>query len=96
MTSILPIYSLFLLGVLGIYWLVGSLSLRLWVLLVASLIFYATLQIQYIPLLLLITLINFALGKAIGANTAPERMLLISTSLMKLGYWLKVFGIADA
>ncbi len=71
MTSILPIYSLFLLGVLGIYWLVGSLSLRLWVLLVASLIFYATLQIQYIPLLLLITLINFALGKAIGANTAP-------------------------
>ena len=48
-----------------------SLSLRLWVLLIASLVFYASLQIQYIPLLLGITLINFSLGKAIGTNTAP-------------------------
>jgi alginate O-acetyltransferase complex protein AlgI len=72
-------YGLFLLGVLGIYWLKrspsrtadASLTWRLRVLLIASLIFYASLQIQYIPLLIVITLINFYLGKALGANTAP-------------------------
>ncbi len=71
MTFISIIYGLFLLGVLGIYWLMPRLSWRLWVVLIASLLFYASLQIQYIPLLLIITLINFYLGKAIGANTAP-------------------------
>mgnify|MGYP005848058093 CR=1 FL=1 len=55
-----------------------SLSSRLWVLLVASLVFYALLQIQsislvvlHIPLLFLIIFINFYLGQAIGLNTAP-------------------------
>jgi len=79
MTFISITYALFLLVFLGIYWLVRSssrsaartLSLRLWVLVIGSLLFYASLQIQYIPLLLIITLINFYLGKAIGANTAP-------------------------
>jgi alginate O-acetyltransferase complex protein AlgI len=71
LTFISIIYSFFLLGLLAIYWLVKPLSWRLWVLLIASLIFYASLQIQYIPLLLIITLINFSLGKAIGTNTAP-------------------------
>ncbi|NEP00783.1 MAG: MBOAT family protein [Symploca sp. SIO2E9] len=53
-------------------------SWRLWVIIFASLIFYASLQIQYdsspiqyIPLLVLIILINFHLGQAIGTNTAP-------------------------
>ncbi|HEY9637576.1 MAG TPA: MBOAT family protein [Coleofasciculaceae cyanobacterium] len=71
MTFISINYGLFLLGLLAIYWLAKPLSWRLWVLLIGSLIFYATLQIQYIPLLLLITLINFYLGKAIGTNTTP-------------------------
>ena len=79
MTFISIIYGLFLLAVVGIYWLVRSssgrvsqtLSIRLWVLIIASLLFYGLLQIQYIPLLLVITLINFYLGKSIGANTAP-------------------------
>ncbi len=71
MTFISLIYAIFLLGVLGIYWFKRYLSWRLWVLLIASAIFYATLQIQYLPLLLLIILINFYLGKAIGVNTAP-------------------------
>lgn len=71
MTFISIIYGLFLLGLLGIYWLVQPLSWRLGVLVVASLLFYASLQIQYLPLLLLITLINFSLGKAIGTNTTP-------------------------
>lgn len=64
-------YALFLLGVIGFFWLVRHQDRRLWVLLIASLIFYASLQIQYIPLLLVITIINFGLGKALGSNTAP-------------------------
>ncbi|HAJ60484.1 MAG TPA: membrane-bound O-acyltransferase family protein, partial [Cyanobacteria bacterium UBA8543] len=71
MTFISIQYGLFLLGVLGIYWFLRTLSSRLWVLIVASLLFYASLQIQYIPLLVVITLINFYLGKALGTNTTP-------------------------
>ena len=71
MTFISIYYGLFLLGVLAIYWLVRTFSSRLWVLIIASLLFYATLQIQYIPLLVVITVINFYLGKALGTNTAP-------------------------
>ncbi|NEO74083.1 MAG: MBOAT family protein, partial [Moorea sp. SIO3H5] len=71
-------YSCFLLAVLGIYWLLqrstgatGSPKLKLLVLVISSLIFYASLQIQYIPLLVLITLINFYFGQALGTNTVP-------------------------
>ncbi|MBD0304348.1 MAG: MBOAT family protein [Tolypothrix sp. T3-bin4] len=71
MTFISHNYALFLLGILGIFWLVRQQSRRLWVLLIGSLIFYSFLQIQYVPLLCLITFINFALGKALGSNTAP-------------------------
>src|SRR4028118_2133948 len=71
MTFISGTYALFLLLALVIFWSVQQPSRRLWVLLIASLVFYASLQIQYIPLLLGITLINFSLGKAIGTNTAP-------------------------
>jgi hypothetical protein len=60
------IYGLFLLCVVGLYWSVPNPRLRSWVLLLASLLFYATLQIQYIPLLLVATWITFALGRAIG------------------------------
>jgi alginate O-acetyltransferase complex protein AlgI len=48
-----------------------KLSRQLWALLLGSLIFYTFLQVQYIPLLLVITLINFSLGKALGTNTTP-------------------------
>ncbi|MGB7442704.1 MAG: MBOAT family O-acyltransferase [Coleofasciculaceae cyanobacterium] len=71
MTFISTIYGLFLLIVLAIYWLMRRNNWRLWVLLTASLIFYGSEQIQYIPLLIVIILINFYLGQAIGTNTAP-------------------------
>ncbi|KZL51236.1 alginate O-acetyltransferase [Nodularia spumigena CENA596] len=63
-------YGLFLLSVLGIYWSVDNQKLRLWTLLIASLVFYGSLDIQYILLLLVLTLINFRLGLEIGNNTA--------------------------
>lgn len=60
-------YGLFLLSVLGIYWSIESRSLQLWVILVASLVFYSSLQIQYVPLLIMISLVTFYIGRAIGA-----------------------------
>ena len=66
MTFISFNYALFLLIVLGIYWSMPRQSWRVFILLIASLIFYATIQSQYIPLLLIITLLNFHLAQAIG------------------------------
>jgi alginate O-acetyltransferase complex protein AlgI len=66
-------YGLFLLSVLGIYWSLSEQKLRLWTLLIASLIFYGSLNIQYIPLLLALTFINFRLGLEIGKNNAPGK-----------------------
>ncbi|MEH2183396.1 MBOAT family O-acyltransferase [Nostoc sp.] len=66
-------YGLFLLSVLGIYWSLAQHKLRLWTLLIASLVFYASLHIQYIPLLLALTFINFRIGLEIGNNTLPGK-----------------------
>ena len=62
-------YALFLIIVLGSYWLIAWQPLRLLIIAIASLIFYATLQPQYIPLLLLIILFNYCLAQAIGEPT---------------------------
>ncbi|QLE41394.1 MBOAT family protein [Nostoc sp. C052] len=66
-------YGLFLLSVLGIYWSLAQQKFRLWTLLIASLVFYASLHIQYIPLLLALTFINFRIGLEIGKNTSPGK-----------------------
>lgn len=66
-------YGLFLLTVLGIYWTINIANIRLWIVLIASLIFYASLNIQYLPLLLALTFINFRLGLEIGNNTSPGK-----------------------
>ncbi len=69
-------YGLFLLSTLGVFWAVvplghsettGKRSFQLWVILIASLVFYSSLQIQYVPLLLMLTGITFYIGRAIGA-----------------------------
>ncbi|MEO1185573.1 MAG: MBOAT family protein, partial [Cyanobacteria bacterium J06636_27] len=65
--------GLFLLSVLGIYWSVEQQRLRLWTLFIASLIFYASNQFYYLPLLLTLTFINFRLGLALGQNTSPGK-----------------------
>jgi alginate O-acetyltransferase complex protein AlgI len=66
-------YGLFLLLVLAIYWSLALKKLRLWILLIASIAFYASLQLQYIPLLLVLIFINFRLGLALGQNPLPEQ-----------------------
>lgn len=69
MTFISLNYALFLITVLGFYWLIPSQGWRLFVIAIASLIFYATLQPQYIPLLILTILFNYCLAQAIGEPT---------------------------
>jgi alginate O-acetyltransferase complex protein AlgI len=66
MTLLSIVYGLFLLSVLGLYWAVEGRSLKLWVLSIASLVFYSSLQIQYIPLLLAMVFITFRLGQALN------------------------------
>lgn len=66
-------YALFLLSFLGVYWTVQHQRWRLWVILTASLVFYASLQFQYIPLLLVSILINFRLGRALNAKISKHR-----------------------
>ncbi len=66
-------YGVFLIIFLPIYWLAETRKFRLAILLAASLVFYATLQIQYIPLLFALIFINFILGQRIGINTSPGK-----------------------
>ncbi|MEL6385467.1 MAG: MBOAT family protein [Cyanobacteria bacterium J06626_18] len=56
------IYGLFLLSVVGLYWALEQRSLRIWLLLVASLVFYTSLQVHYLPLMLALVGLNFWLG----------------------------------
>ncbi len=67
MTFLSIIYGIFLLSTLGIFWSVEGRSLRLWVIVIAGVVFYSSLQIQYLPLMLGMTVLTFFLGKAIGA-----------------------------
>ncbi|HLP90467.1 MAG TPA: MBOAT family protein [Nostocaceae cyanobacterium] len=76
MNFISSVYAIFLLSVLGIYWTLTDHKSRLWTLLIASLTFYAYLpgqSLQYIPLLLALTFINFRLGLELGKNTSPGK-----------------------
>ena len=58
---------LFLPGISLFYWLLPGRSLKLWLLLLASLAFYAPLQLQYIPLLLTMVLANYLIGRRLSA-----------------------------
>ncbi|MGG6293226.1 MBOAT family O-acyltransferase [Leptolyngbya sp. AN02str] len=66
-------YGLFLLSVLGLYWSVQGRSLKLGVLLIASVVFYSSLQIQYVPLLVAMLLVTYWLGMALhSSNDVPS------------------------
>ncbi|NER81175.1 MAG: MBOAT family protein [Leptolyngbya sp. SIO1D8] len=59
------IYGLFLLSVVGLYWALEQRSLRIWLLLIASLVFYISLQAHYVPLIVVLVGLNFWLGKVL-------------------------------
>lgn len=67
MTFISLTYFLFLVSLLVIYWSVEQPKFRMLLLVVASLVFYASFQVQYVPLLLATTWINFRIGQALSA-----------------------------
>lgn len=69
MTFISVVYALFLLSTLLVYWTVNKQRSRLWILSIVSVVFYASLQVQYIPLLLVGIWINYRLGRAIAKNS---------------------------
>lgn len=60
-------YALFLISVIGIFWALESVQARLWLLMVASLVFYASLQVQYLLLMVALLLVTFFIGQAIVA-----------------------------
>lgn len=60
-------YGSFLLVTSLIYWLLPSRALKLWLLLATSLIFYSSLQLQYVPLLLALVLANYMIGRRLSA-----------------------------
>lgn len=60
------VYALFLISVVGVFWTLESLQARIWLLVVASLIFYASLQVQYLLLMVALLLATFFIGSAIA------------------------------
>jgi len=67
MTLLSILFGLFFLSVLGLYWSAPGRSLKLWVLLAASLVFYSSLQFQYVPLLLVMIIITYRIGIGLSA-----------------------------
>ncbi|TVQ55767.1 MAG: MBOAT family protein [Spirulina sp. DLM2.Bin59] len=68
MTFLDPLYIPFLLGLTLVYWWPRPRTerVRLWVLLIASLAIYTSLQVQYVPLMLALTGMNFWFGRAMA------------------------------
>lgn len=94
MSFISLVYALFLPIIIVIYWSVGaaSSSLRMGLLLAFSLIFYASLQLQYIPLLLVVSFINFQIAKAI-TSTIKRNHLKAKASGLSPQDWQALNGV---
>ncbi len=60
-------YGLFLISTSLLYWLLPGRGLKLWLLLLTSLVFYGSLQLQYLPLLLALVLANYMIGRRLSA-----------------------------
>jgi alginate O-acetyltransferase complex protein AlgI len=59
-------YGVFSVILAAMYWSAHQASLRFWTLLFAGLVFYASLQVQYVPLMLVGTWVTYRLGQAIA------------------------------
>lgn len=59
------VYGLFLLSVIGLYWSVPVRSLRIWLLVIASLVFYTSLQVNYLPLVAVLVGFNYWFGRVL-------------------------------
>ncbi|MBF2026325.1 MAG: MBOAT family protein [Oscillatoriales cyanobacterium C42_A2020_001] len=59
-------FALFLLCVITLYWSVDDPQRKMGLLVIASLVFYASFQVQYVPLLLAGTWINYHIGRSLA------------------------------
>lgn len=103
-------YLLFLPLVVGLYWLVtgrgqGRSDARLWVLLLASLAFYASWRLAYLPVFLGVSAVAWLGGlwlqarRTAGSSLALPRFLLVALTLAPLlafKYWDWLAGDAEA
>ncbi len=85
-----PQYALFLAGLLGLYWLKLPLQARLTILLVASLLFYASFQLLFVPLLLALTGLSFWLGQRLPPAADASR----GPGQDRQRRWLLIAGIS--
>ena len=60
------LYGVFLAGVTLLYWVMPNRQAKLWLMLMSSLYFYASLQLHYVPLMMVLVVLNFFIGKALG------------------------------
>ncbi|QQE67085.1 membrane-bound O-acyltransferase family protein [Leptolyngbya sp. BL0902] len=90
-------YALFLISVIGIFWALESSRARLWLLLVASLVFYASLQVQYLLLMVALLLVTFFIGTALVApmdwRTPNARWQVAEQGWNRRRRWLLGLGI---
>lgn len=86
-------YALFLIVILGIYWC--NRKSRILVILVASFIFYSSLQISYIPFLFISVIFNYYLAQSIGEpldwRIANQHLNRQRSFLLGLGILINVF-----
>ncbi len=66
------LYGLFLVIVLITYWNIKQPKFRLWTIIISSIVFYASWDVQYIPLIIVLTFINFRLGLEIAEKSASN------------------------
>ena len=96
---ILPsiLYGVFLAAVVLLYWLMPNKQAKLWVMLMSSLYFYASLQFHYVPLMLVLVGLNFFIGKALGTpldwRIPNEAWQYEQADWSKRRVWLLVVGI---
>ena len=89
-----PAYLLFLLAVISAYWFL-PVSYRKPVLLATSYVFYATFDLRFLALLVVWTLVNYWLGRAISSN--PHARLLawysvvLNLGVLALFKWVNFF-----
>lgn len=72
MTFVSILYGLFLFSTVLLYWSIRNRVFRLTLLIVASLVFYASIQLQSVPLLLLMAWGTFEIAKRLAETTVPK------------------------
>lgn len=72
MTFVSLLYGLFLLSTIVLYWSVANRTFRLVLLVLASVAFYASIQLQSLPLLLFVGLGTFAIAPRLSEAAVPQ------------------------